>query len=157
MAARSRLPLIATLALGGAGGYYLYNAGGRPKVAEKQFERMFSIAAQTLSPLITCIDDAARLSSKVRSEFPGKEKEVKTEAKLYGEQAKQYGEQIGDKVDETVSIQYYREANVTSWLTIKKARISKGKEQGVRNPIASQDCRGREGARKVQEGCWQGA
>lgn len=55
------------------------------------------------SPLTIYTDDAARLSSKVRSEFPGKGKEVKTEAKLYGEQAKQYGEQVGNKVDETVS------------------------------------------------------
>ena len=64
----------------------------------------FPIVGHTLDVLITCTDDAARLSSKVRSEFPGKEKEVKTEAKLYGEQAKQYGEQVGNKVDETVSI-----------------------------------------------------
>lgn len=48
MAARSRLPLIATLALGGAGGYYLYNAGGNPKIAEKQVECMYPIPDRSL-------------------------------------------------------------------------------------------------------------
>lgn len=43
MAARSRLPLIAALALGGGGGYYLYNAGGSPRVAEKQVERALTV------------------------------------------------------------------------------------------------------------------
>ncbi|KAF2798763.1 hypothetical protein K505DRAFT_321657 [Melanomma pulvis-pyrius CBS 109.77] len=44
----------------GAGTYYLYNAGGDPKLAEKQFEH-----------------DAARASAKVRGELPGREKEAK--------------------------------------------------------------------------------
>ena len=40
MAARSRLPLIAGLGAATFGGYYMYRAGGSPKVAEKQIERM---------------------------------------------------------------------------------------------------------------------
>ena len=40
MAARSRLPLIAGLGAATFGGYYMYRAGGSPKVAEKQMERM---------------------------------------------------------------------------------------------------------------------
>lgn len=39
MAARSRLPLIAGLGAATFGGYYMYRAGGSPKVAEKQIER----------------------------------------------------------------------------------------------------------------------
>jgi hypothetical protein len=31
----------------GLGGYYLYNAGGSPKVAEKQFERKLSNSIST--------------------------------------------------------------------------------------------------------------
>ena len=31
--------LLGGLLVAGAGGYYLYNAGGDPKVAEKQFQR----------------------------------------------------------------------------------------------------------------------
>lgn len=42
-------------------------------------------------------DDAARLSSKVRGELPGKEKELKTEAKVLGEQT-------GAKFDDAVSV-----------------------------------------------------
>lgn len=41
MAARNRLPLYATLAVGGVGSYYLYSAGGHAKVAEKQMERTY--------------------------------------------------------------------------------------------------------------------
>lgn len=40
MAARSRLPLFAGLGAATFGGYYLYRAGGSPKVAEKEMERM---------------------------------------------------------------------------------------------------------------------
>ncbi|THW99335.1 hypothetical protein D6D13_10184 [Aureobasidium pullulans] len=78
MAARSRLPLIAGLGAATFGGYYMYRAGGNPKVAEKQVEH-----------------DAARLSSAARDELPGRAKELKTEAKVYGEQ-------IGQKIDGAV-------------------------------------------------------
>ncbi|KAI5210778.1 hypothetical protein E4T42_00770 [Aureobasidium subglaciale] len=78
MAARSRLPLIAGLGAATFGGYYMYRAGGSPKVAEKQMEA-----------------DAARLSSSVKNELPGKAKELKTDAKVYGEQ-------IGQKIDSAV-------------------------------------------------------
>ena len=39
MAARSRLPLYLGLGVAGAGGYYLYSAGGSPRVASKEFQR----------------------------------------------------------------------------------------------------------------------
>jgi hypothetical protein len=82
----------------GLGAYYMYQAGGSPKVAEKQMERkayLFPLRKSTLR--IYLADDAARLSSKVRGELPGKEKEAKTEAKVYAEQA-------GQKIDRAVSI-----------------------------------------------------
>ena len=41
-------------------------------------------------------DDLAKLSSKSKSELPGKEKEVKTEFKLHAEEA-------GQKIDNAVS------------------------------------------------------
>ncbi|KAG9603749.1 hypothetical protein KCU77_g1621, partial [Aureobasidium melanogenum] len=78
MAARSRLPLIAGLGAATFGGYYLYRAGGSPKVAEKEMEH-----------------DAARLSRSTKDELPGRAKELKTEAKVYGEQ-------IGQKIDGAV-------------------------------------------------------
>lgn len=45
MAARSRLPLIAGLGAATFGGYYMYRAGGSPKVAEKQIERTYIISS----------------------------------------------------------------------------------------------------------------
>ncbi|KAF2713019.1 hypothetical protein K504DRAFT_530089 [Pleomassaria siparia CBS 279.74] len=48
------------LAAVGGGVYYLYSAGGDPKLAEKKLEH-----------------DAARASAKIRGEFPGREKEAK--------------------------------------------------------------------------------
>ncbi|EOD44408.1 calcofluor white hypersensitive protein [Neofusicoccum parvum] len=81
MAARggSRLGLYGGLAAAGGVGYYLYQAGGNPKLAEKELEH-----------------DASRLSSKIKGELPGKEKEVKTSAKVLGEEA-------GDKVDGVIA------------------------------------------------------
>ena len=76
----------------------MYRAGGSPKVAEKELERKLSMSCipPASASADNCLDDAARLSSKVRGELPGKGKELKTEAKVYGEKA-------GVKVDETVS------------------------------------------------------
>jgi hypothetical protein len=37
---KSRVPLYLGVAAAGGVGYYLYTAGGNPKVAEKQFESM---------------------------------------------------------------------------------------------------------------------
>ncbi|KKZ65392.1 hypothetical protein EMCG_08772 [[Emmonsia] crescens] len=48
---KSRLPMYLGLAAAGAGGYYLYRAGGDPKRATRQFE-----------------DDASRAGSKIRDE-----------------------------------------------------------------------------------------
>lgn len=39
MSQKSRLPVYAGVAAVSAVGYYLYSAGGSPKVAEKKFER----------------------------------------------------------------------------------------------------------------------
>lgn len=44
---RSRLPLLLGLTAAGGAGYYLYGAGGSPKVAEKQFEGKFQNLADT--------------------------------------------------------------------------------------------------------------
>ncbi|KAI9671897.1 MAG: hypothetical protein M1817_003442 [Caeruleum heppii] len=80
---KSRLPLILGLTVAGAGGYYLYSAGGNPKVAEKKFEH-----------------DAARASSAVRSGLPGKEKEMKTKGEEYAHRA---GANLDHTVDEARS------------------------------------------------------
>ncbi|KAF2249215.1 hypothetical protein BU26DRAFT_551012 [Trematosphaeria pertusa] len=55
-----RLLTFGGLAAVGGGAYYLYSAGGDPKLAQKQLEH-----------------DAASASAKVRGEMPGREKEAK--------------------------------------------------------------------------------
>lgn len=42
---RSRMPLILGLGAAGGVGYYLYTSGGKPKVAEKQFESKIATSA----------------------------------------------------------------------------------------------------------------
>ncbi|KAH9892355.1 hypothetical protein F4778DRAFT_784718 [Xylariomycetidae sp. FL2044] len=75
---RSRvLPALGLTAVG-LGGYYLYSAGGDTKVAQKQAEV-----------------DAHKLSSKVKSEIPGRGKE-------YEKEGEKLGTQIGSKFDSTL-------------------------------------------------------
>ncbi|KAK2763794.1 hypothetical protein FQN54_009411 [Arachnomyces sp. PD_36] len=70
---KSRMPLYLGLGVVGAGGYYLYNAGGDTKSATKHFE-----------------DDASRAAAKVRGEFGDKHKG-----------AEDLGKKAGGKVDES--------------------------------------------------------
>ena len=50
---RSRLPLVLGLTVAGAGGYYLYAAGGDPKVAEKKIERKLTTPISMSPPHLT--------------------------------------------------------------------------------------------------------
>ncbi|EEP82009.1 predicted protein [Uncinocarpus reesii 1704] len=52
MAAKSRMPMWIGLGIAGAGGYYLYSAGGDPKKATQKFE-----------------DDASRAKHKIRGDY----------------------------------------------------------------------------------------
>ncbi|CAK7269052.1 hypothetical protein SEPCBS119000_003372 [Sporothrix epigloea] len=72
---RSRAPLYIGLAAAGGVGYYLYSAGGSPKVAEKQFE--------------------SDLKS-VRSRASGTAGEARADAK-------QYGAEAGAKIDSAIA------------------------------------------------------
>lgn len=98
--------------------------------------------------LTTPSDDAARLSSKVRSELPGREKEVKTEAKVLGEQA-------AVKYDEAVRI-LVPKTRTGPWLTSNTGRSSKGKGWRVRRQGTGLHCRRREEPGQVQERSRQG-
>ncbi|KXS94549.1 hypothetical protein AC578_7494 [Pseudocercospora eumusae] len=57
-------------ALVAGAGYYFYQAGGDPKVAQKKAEA-----------------DAAKISNEVKSNLPGSGKEVKKDAEAYGQEA----------------------------------------------------------------------
>jgi len=84
--AGKRVVQVAGLGAVGLGGYYLYNAGGSPKVAEKQFEH-----------------DAAKLSNKVQSGLPGNAKEAKTGIKLSAEEAGQKFDSAAAQAKEATS------------------------------------------------------
>lgn len=67
---KSKAPLYIGLAAAGGVGYYLYTAGGSPKVAEKQFE-----------------SDLSKASAKIKSEIPGRTKEVKKDSEKWASEA----------------------------------------------------------------------
>ncbi|RDA93563.1 hypothetical protein CP533_6148 [Ophiocordyceps camponoti-saundersi (nom. inval.)] len=76
---RSRMPLLlGTAALGGIG-YYLYNAGGNPKVAENKFE-----------------SDVHRASANIKSQLPASSDKTDKELRRYGSEA-------GAKIDEALA------------------------------------------------------
>jgi len=87
---RSKVPLYLGLTAAGGVGYYLYTAGGNPKVAEKQFE-----------------SDLSRASAKVKSEVPGRGKEAQKEGEKWASEA-------GAKLDNAVSITLYSSCTTLS-------------------------------------------
>jgi len=95
---------IAGAGVAAGAGYYLYTAGGSPKVAEKQFEH-----------------DAAKLSSSVRSGLPGKEKEAKTQLKLSGEEA---GQKIDSAVQQAKEATAKADANVQAYAADASKKLS---------------------------------
>ncbi|KAK6076126.1 hypothetical protein SCUP234_00264 [Seiridium cupressi] len=105
---RSRAPLFLGLTAAGGVGYYLYSAGGSPKVAQKQAEGVSrvptppsnqSIMASPAAHVLTCdplLADAHKLSAKVKGELPGRGKEAE-------KRTEQYGAEAGAKFDSAVS------------------------------------------------------
>jgi len=67
---RTRVPLIVGLTAAGGIGYYLYGAGGNPKIAETKFE-----------------SDVHKASANVKSHLPGTSPNVEGSAKTYGKEA----------------------------------------------------------------------
>ena len=90
--------LYGVLGLGAAGGgYYLYTAGGSPKVASKMAEREdrppYLVGVRNAHR--TRSEDASRVSAKVKSDLPGSGKEAKKEGEVWAEKA-------GQKLDSAV-------------------------------------------------------
>ena len=88
---------IGGLVVAGAAGYYLYTAGGDPKVAQKNFEGMELGVPSFSIPLLTRLTtaDASKASAKLKSEVPGKTKEVEKKGEAYAQSA-------GSKLDSAV-------------------------------------------------------
>ncbi|KAF4122794.1 hypothetical protein GMORB2_7101 [Geosmithia morbida] len=76
---KSRMPLVLGLGAAGGVGYYFYKAGGNAKAAENKFE-----------------SDVHRASASVKSHVPGNSPNAE-------KQGKQYGAEVGSKIDKAVS------------------------------------------------------
>lgn len=76
---KSRVPLLLGLTAAGGVGYYLYQAGGQPKVAEKQFE-----------------SDMHKAAAQVKGHLPGRGVDAEKEGKKYGQEA-------GARIDSAVA------------------------------------------------------
>ncbi|KIW11599.1 hypothetical protein PV08_10900 [Exophiala spinifera] len=61
---------IAGLAVAGGAGYYLYSAGGDPKVAQKKVEA-----------------DAHKISAEIKNDLPGRGKEAEKKGEVFAAQA----------------------------------------------------------------------
>jgi len=121
---KSRLPLYLGLAVATAGGYYLYSTGGSPKLAEKEIAH-----------------DAARASSAVRSDIPGRDKEtIKT--------GEEWGQKAGSKVDSAVDD---TRAKVTS-AGSKTDQYRKGVGRDLQQKIDQVDRKVEEGASRAKSG-----
>ncbi|GAB7358756.1 hypothetical protein MBLNU230_g3984t1 [Neophaeotheca triangularis] len=125
------------VAVGAAGfaGYYLYNAGGDPKAAEKRVEY-----------------DAARASANVRSHLPGAEKEAKTGGEVLAADAeKAYKDAASQAKDATSKVDakledYRKEAESK----LEGARKSTGDE--LTKAVDKFDKSVEEGASKAKSG-----
>ncbi|KAI7544402.1 hypothetical protein KC331_g6834 [Hortaea werneckii] len=116
-------------------GYYLYNAGGQPDVAEKKFEA-----------------DATKLSKEVRSHLPGSGTQAQKEAEASSAQA-------GQKLDQVVQDAKQGMSKVDSKLEAYRNQAEKGLDQnlaearkGANNAIDSFDRNVSEGASKAKSG-----
>lgn len=78
---RTRAPILIGTALAGGVGYYLYSAGGSPKVAQKEFE-----------------SDAHKAAAKIRGEVGHP-----THRTDYEHEGKQIGKSVGSKFDSAIN------------------------------------------------------
>lgn len=90
---RSRIPLLLGLTAAGAGGYYLYAAGGDTKVAGKKVERKSTtVPMPTLTDV--SVDDAATAEARMRGQ--------NYSAKEARKQGEEWAQIAGSKIDHTV-------------------------------------------------------
>ncbi|MCJ1382078.1 hypothetical protein MMC17_005190 [Xylographa soralifera] len=111
MAGRGRLvPTLGVVALGTVG-YYLYSAGGNPKVAEKQFEH-----------------DAASASARMKGDLPGKGKEAKLQGEVW---AKQAGAKLDHVVDDAKATLHETDAKLSAKMAEADVKIDHLKADGL--------------------------
>ena len=96
MASRRVGGILGAVAVAG-GGYYLYTAGGDPKVAKKEMERMRrnSSKIEKLQWLTGVLDDATSAANRIKgNDYSSKEAQ---------KQGEEWAQKAGSKIDQTVS------------------------------------------------------
>ncbi|KAI9887191.1 MAG: hypothetical protein M1823_001018 [Watsoniomyces obsoletus] len=121
---KNRLPLYIGLGAAGVVGYYLYSAGGSPKIAKTEAER-----------------DAARVSSSIKSELPGRGTVARKDAEDLGQRA---GAKFDSTVDEAKQKIYGAEAKIE--------RYGKEASQDLRKKIDETDKSVEQAAAKAKSG-----
>lgn len=85
------------LAAAGGVGYYLYSAGGSPKVAEKKLEGASELDDKQRILANHSIADLAKASAKIKGEMPGRGKEAQKTGEAWATEA-------GAKIDSAVRL-----------------------------------------------------
>lgn len=94
---KSNIGLYVGVALAGGVGYYLYTAGGSPKVAEKQFEGLSHSTRTQRTTLTLIAADVSKASAKVQEQLPGRANQAKKDGEKWASEA-------GAKLDSAVSV-----------------------------------------------------
>ncbi|KAK3989275.1 hypothetical protein QBC44DRAFT_327881 [Cladorrhinum sp. PSN332] len=95
MAFRSRAPIALGAAAAGGIGYYLYSAGGNPRVAEKKFEADAQRASAKLKEHTSNYDSQSPVSSRSSSSFRTDESAE--------QKGRRVGQDVGGKIDNAVN------------------------------------------------------
>ncbi|KAH7358938.1 hypothetical protein B0T11DRAFT_109990 [Plectosphaerella cucumerina] len=133
---KSRAPLVVAAAAAGGIGYYLYGAGGSPKVAEKRFESdVHKASAEVKSHLPgsrdtnvqhNAADAAGRLGAKIDNIAAETDKQLsiaKSNAEAYAKEAKANAMQSVNEFDRKVEDKAAQaKSGVSSWFSSGNAK-----------------------------------
>ncbi|EAS36581.3 uncharacterized protein CIMG_01935 [Coccidioides immitis RS] len=124
MAAKSRLPLWIGLGVAGAGGYYLYSAGGDPRKATRKFE-----------------EDASRAKHKIRGD-------LHKDAEDIGAQA---GARVDEGVDKARDTAKRIDQRATGYAKEKASELEKARQDTARDFHEKIDSLERDVEKKAEE------
>ncbi|KAF1825446.1 uncharacterized protein K489DRAFT_157708 [Dissoconium aciculare CBS 342.82] len=154
------------LGLGAAGavGYYFYQAGGDPKLAEKKFEGThpshdLSSLRNPLLPNSSRIDqsrpptaDAARVSSTVKEQIPGQAKQLQKDGELTLQHAKSSLNSLGKDIKTEASKADAKINKLSSEAASKLDQTSRDVQAAGSKAVNEFDKNVNEGAAKAKSG-----
>ncbi|KAF2099414.1 hypothetical protein NA57DRAFT_74914 [Rhizodiscina lignyota] len=136
-----RIWTFAGVAAAGGVGYYLYQAGGDPKVAQKKVEA-----------------DASRISSEVKAQLPGKEKELQ---KNFEQRAQQAGQQVDKAFSDVKSQTQKADAKLEQYRADAEKKLEQARKDtgaSLSSAVEKFDKNVQDGSAKTQSwiGSWFG-